>query len=316
MGSVLNETIAQAGTAVPYPGYPTNVKVAQSLVPFPQYFGFNTDGTLENWGQSSYNALEASLRRRFHNGLNLMASYTWSKTLTDADAALPFFATLHGGGSAQNPFDKKGEKAISNQDTPQMLVLSYIYDLPVGKGKKVLNKAGAVNKVVGGWQIGGIQRYQSGQPISFGCATGVPAFSGCIRFNRVQGQSLWSSQWLSGSFNPTANSMFNSAAFSDPNAQCNTPAGCAAYSFGNMPRTTGEVRMYKYLSEDFSLIKRTPITERLNLVLNATAIDAFNRHIFNRPFDLNPLDPAFGHLDPNNTILGPRVLQLQLKVEF
>jgi hypothetical protein len=84
--------------------------VAQALLPFPQYF-VSTPMRFENYGQSSYNSLQASLRRRFHNGLNLLASYTWSKTLTDADAGLPFFATLHGGGSVQNPFNLNAEKA-------------------------------------------------------------------------------------------------------------------------------------------------------------------------------------------------------------
>ena len=102
-----------------------------------------------------------ALRRRFRNGLRLMASYTWSKTLTDADAALPFFATLHGGGNAQNPYSLRGEKAISNQDVPHALVLSYVYDVPVGRGRRFVNKGGAVDRLVGGWQIGGIQR-QSG----------------------------------------------------------------------------------------------------------------------------------------------------------
>src|ERR1019366_4386068 len=101
----------------------------------------------------------ASLQRRFHNGLNLMAAYTWSKTLTDADSALPFFASLHGGGSAQNPFDLKGERSLSNQDVPQTLVLSYIYELPIGKGKKLLPQGGVLDRIVGGWEFSGIHRY-------------------------------------------------------------------------------------------------------------------------------------------------------------
>jgi hypothetical protein len=120
----LGKTLTNPATTLPYAGFAGDV--AQTLVPFPQYFGFNTDCCLENLGQSTYNALEASLQRRFHNGLNLMASYTWSKTLTDADAALPFFAALHQGGAPQNAFDKKGDKAISNQDLPQNFVISYI----------------------------------------------------------------------------------------------------------------------------------------------------------------------------------------------
>src|SRR6185437_221227 len=181
-------------------GPPTFIN-AQGLVPFPQFFGLNSDGQLENLGQSTYNALQAQLTRRFHNGLNLMASYTWSKTLTNADAALPFFATLHQGGAGQNPFDLRGDKAISNQDLPQNFVVSYIYELPVGKGKRFLNSGGVLDRVVGGWSISGIQRYESGQPIAIGCASGVPAFAGCIRFDQVPGVPLLSSAWTGSHWN-------------------------------------------------------------------------------------------------------------------
>ncbi|TMI28478.1 hypothetical protein E6H30_01065 [Candidatus Bathyarchaeota archaeon] len=239
LAHVYDPAAVAAGIKPPYAGYP-NTLVAQALVPFPQYFGFNTDGALENLGQSTYNALQTSLRRRFRNGLSLMASYTWSKTLTDADAALPFFATLHGGGSAQNPFNLKGEKAISNQDVPQALVLSYVYDLPVGKGKRFVSKGGAVDRLVGGWQIGGIQRYQSGQPLSFCCSTGAPAFAGAFRYNLVKGQPIFSQQFLSGHFNPANDPMFNSQAFSDPNN--GGSLGPNGYQFGTMPRTIGNVR--------------------------------------------------------------------------
>lgn len=310
-----------AGIQLPYASFNPGNSVAQALVPFPQYGGFNTDGALENLGQSTYHALEISGRRRFHNGLNLLVSYTWSKTLTDADSALPFFATLHGGGSAQNPFNKRGEKAISNQDVPHTFVVSYVYELPFGKGKKFLGGGnGITNKVVSGWSVSGIQRYQSGQPFSFCCATGVPGFAGAIRFNRVAGQPLASKAYSNGPFNPFTDSLFNPAAFSDPNAGIGldtngNPVG-GPYSFGNQTRTTGEVRSFVYLSEDFNLIKRTPITEHTNFVIQASFLDAFNRHIFNRPPDLNPTSRNFGILDTNNTLLGPRKIQLQLRVEF
>jgi hypothetical protein len=82
--------------------------------------------------------------------------------------------------------------------------------------------------------------------------------------------------------------MFNAAAFIDPNRACGTPAGCASYSFGDMPRTTGEVRMPMFLSEDFNLINASPHHEGKNVSLQVSFLDAFNRHIFNRPGDLNP----------------------------
>jgi hypothetical protein len=323
LGTLLNKSIsspeaANAGITAPFPSFPSNLLVAQALVPMPQYFGFNTDGTLENWGQSSYNALQISLRRRFRNGLNLLASYSWTKTLTDADDALPFFATLHGGGSAQNPFNKRGEKFISNQDVPHTLVLSYVYELPLGRGKKFLNGGGVTDRIVSGWSISGIQRYQSGQPISFGAnATGAPAFAGAFRFNRVPGQSLLSDAFRSGNFDPFTDPMFNAAAMVDPNVACTDPdTGCSAYVFGNMPRTTGEVRMGHYLHEDFDILKRTRIAESVNLLFRFSMLNAFNRHIFNRPPDLNRNDGSFGVLDTNSTLDPPRKIQLQLKLEF
>jgi hypothetical protein len=294
--SLLTPINDQTAVAPPFAGFP-NFIVAQALVPFPQFFGINTDGQLENLGQSTYNALQAQLTRRFHNGLNLMASYTWSKTLTNADAALPFFATLHQGGAPQNPFNPRGDKAISNQDLPQNFVVSYLYELPFGKGKKFANGGGALDRAVSGWSISGIQRYESGQPLAFGCATGVPAFAGCIRFDQVPGSSIFSSQWKSGHFNPITDPVFSGLqtyglpdpGFSDPNSPANLTAN-GGYTFGTMPRVNGAVRMRPYLNEDFNLQKRTKLTESTNLLLQVSFLNAFNRHLWNRPVDLNPFD--------------------------
>jgi hypothetical protein len=309
-----------AGIPLPYASFPSNALVAQALVPFPQYGGFNTDGALENLGQSTYNALEASLQRRFRNGLNLMASYTWSKTLTDADSALPFFATLAGSAGPQNSFNKRGDKAISNQDLPQNFVLSYVYDLPIGKNKRFLSHGGVADRVLGGWSVSGVQRYESGQPLTFCCATGIPAFAGSIRYDQVPGQPLYSAAYTNGHFapstDPTQNQpIFNGAAFDDPNSAANL-AVRGTYAFGDMARVTGAVRMPVFASEDFNLIKRTKISESKDILLQVSFIDAFNRHIFNRPPDLNPNDGAFGLLNPDNTLLGPRKIQLMLKFEY
>jgi hypothetical protein len=314
----------QTAVPLPYSTFPTGAIVAQALVPFPQYYGFNTDGALENLGQSTYNALEAQLTRRFHNGLNLMASYTWSKTLTDADSALPFFATLHQGGAPQNVFDKNGDKAISNQDLPQNFVLSYIYELPFGRNKKFLSHGTLANEVAGGWSVSGIQRYESGQPIAFACATGVPAYNDCIRFNPVAGQTLYSSAWTGGHFNPITDSAFNAAGLSDPNSAPNIAARGNTYAFGSLTRVDSAVRMATYASEDFNLLKRTKITETSDVLFQANFLNAFNRHIWNRPGDLNPYDGAFGQVNygtfsttgGGGYLLFPRRIQLQLKVEF
>lgn len=313
--------------------YGGGATVAQALRPFPQYQGINTDCCLENLGQSTYNALLVKLERRFHSGLNLLASYTYSKTLTDADSALPSFASFSGAGSVQNPHNLKGEKSLSYQDIPHTFVLSYLYELPVGPGKKFMNQGGALGKVIGGWQVGGVQRYQSGQPIAFGGASGVPGFDGTIRFDRVAGQPLLSP--TAGSFNVgqvflngggtgcTENpngtftapagvaTYFNCAAFIDPN-QTAVVNSRGSYAFGNFPRVTG-FRSYRYLNEDFSISKRTAIRESHAIIFKAELINAFNRHTFTRP-DSGPTDGSFG--SSFGTIQDPRKVQFTLRYEF
>lgn len=311
----------------PFSGPPTFIQ-AQSLVPFPQFFGLNSDGQLENLGQSSYNALEGQLTRRFHNGLNLLASYTWSKTLTNADAALPFFATLHQGGAGQFPYDPRRDVSLSNQDLPQNFVVSYIYELPMGKGKPFLNQSRVADRVLGGWSVSGIQRYESGQPTALGCATGVPAYTGCIRFDHIGGQPLYSSQWSAGQkdqVDPTTlavGPVFNSGAFLDPNK--NVQPG-QSYQFGTFDKVSGAMRMQPYLSEDFNFLKRTRFTESKDLLLQVSFINAFNRHIWNRPPDLNPNDggnfaivpiTAFSTTGGGSYLIQPRKIQLQLKFEY
>jgi hypothetical protein len=366
LGGALNTPISASTLAPPYAGFPSNAIVAQALLPFPQYFGFNTDGQLENLGQSTYNALEAQLTRRFRNGLNLMASYTWSKTLTNADSALPFFATLHQGGAPQNVFNPQGDKAISNQDLPQNFVISYVYELPFGKNKKFLSNNKLLDRALGGWSVSGIQRYESGQPLAFGCATGVPAYNDCIREDYLPGESSFSQAWKSkhGNFVPITPDAFSNGypgipmfnpldtafghvtpAFDDPNSAQNLTAR-GTYAFGNSPRVDGSIRMGAYLSEDFNLMKRTRITEGSDLELQVNFLNAFNRHVWNRPGDLglgdssspsncpgppsqclpngNGLGGTFGVVnwsDFSTTggggyLLFPRRIQLQLKYEF
>jgi hypothetical protein len=335
LGSNLGASIVgnAVGVNPPFPQFETLYgpgTVAQALRPFPQYQSINTDCCLENLGQSTYNALLASLQRRFRNGLNLLASYTWSKTLTDADSALPAFAGFSGGGFVQNSYNLNGEKSISYQDVPHTFVVSYVYELPIGPNKKFLSHGGAVGRALGGWEVGGVQRYQSGQPLALCCATGIPAFDGSIHFNRVPGQSLRSS----GSFNFAqvyfsgggsgctasstgqlsggSNQYFNCAAFVDPNVAVSNVPG-TPYSFGDFPRITGEVRSDGYVNEDFSIIKRTSLTESTSLVLKAELFNAFNRHVFSRP-DSGPYDGTFGV--PFGTVDTPRNVQFTLRFEF
>ena len=316
------------GVTAPYANFyntwGTGVTVEQALRPFPQYGYINTDSYLQNVGQSTYNALEAKLERRFRNGFNLLASYTFSKTLTDADAIQPYYSTLQSQGGTQNPYDHKAEKAVSNQDVPNNFVVSYIYELPVGHGKQFLPHTPApVNAVISGWRVSGVQRYLSGQPISFFGANGIPGFDNGIRPNRVPNQPVR----RSGPFNPFAFSntgttgydhgsgacstgYWNCSAFVDPNP---TPGVDVPYHFGNMPRNSADIRSFPYYDEDLSITKIIPIHESMQAEFSGQMFDAFNRHAFNKP-DSGVQDTGFGQV--GSTLLGPRNVQFSLRITY
>lgn len=329
----INSAEAQAaGIRAPFAGFQGNV--AQALRPFPQYGNILTDCCLENAGNSNYNAGYVKIERRFSQGLNLLASYTFSKTLTDADSALPIFATFSGGGEVQNPYDLRSEKAVSNQDIPHALVISYIYELPVGEGRAFKTGNGFVDKLIGGFQIGAVHRYQSGQPLSFCCSSEIPTY-GRIRPGLVPGQEILSQAVRNGTFDPLATDpaqreYFNRAAFYDVNAICtrdaagnflrNQPFGCRLPTeplrFSNMPRTLGNVRSEQFFNEDINILKKTRLYEEVTLEFRTEIFNIFNRAIFRRAntFDVFAAGSNFGRVFGQSN--NPRVIQFGLKLLF
>ena len=335
--------LARLGIAVPSwfePGWgPSgNDVIGQLLRPFPQYGNITTNCCLENLGQSTYHALEAKVERRFRNGLNLLAAYTFSKTLTDADSS---FSTLTGFNSnvfgAQNPYNLKGEKALSYQDVPHTFVLSYLYEIPVGPGKKYLNH-GVASKVLGGWQVSGIHRYQSGSPAVINeFATANPFSPGNYRYSLVPGQSpsisnpvAWTpalnAGWNSGcqtqangiferQTGATGPTLINCSAFMDPSLGSLASGG--GYVFGNIPTVVGWWRSPVYKNEDFAIIKRTAISESKMIIFKLDIPNAFNRHVFGAIAG-NPTDAFFGVPGggSHSVVNAPRQIQATLRFEF
>lgn len=329
---VSNNTV---GVTAPFNGFTSlwgkGVQVQQALRPFPQYSDVNTNCCLQNVGMSSYNAMLVSLKRRFENGLQMQVSYTWSKTITNADSLLPNGGFAEVG--SQDVFNLHHEKSISVQDIPNNFVVSWLYQLPFGKDQRFLNH-GLVSYLAGGWRIGGVQRYMSGQPISFLGASGIPGYGGTIRFSRYGNTPIESPAMRSGKINPfdipkygsdpEVNSMFNlptdraaaigeagNAAFIDRNLEAYRNGG--AFTFGDLPRVDGEYRMPAYLHEDFSLIKNVPIRENMAVQLKVEALNAFNRHTFALP-GLSPNGSTFGI--PTGTLDAPRNMQLTARFNF
>ena len=135
LGAALNNLVGTTDARLPYASFPATQTVAQSLRPYPQYFQIYTASGLENLGQNTYHALEAKLEGHYKDGLSLLASYTWAKDLTDSDQI------LSGSDSIQNPFNLKGEKSVSSLDTPNSIVVSWLYELPFGRNKSFLGHA-------------------------------------------------------------------------------------------------------------------------------------------------------------------------------
>jgi hypothetical protein len=342
----------QLGVKVPswfVPGWGSAAAtVGQLLRPFPQFGNINTTDGLENLGQSTYNALQAKLERHFRNGLNLLVAYTFSKTLTDADSSYPTFtgnqSNVFG---AQNPFNLRAEKQVSYQDIPQTLVLSYLYELPVGPGKRYLNH-GVASRVLGGWQISGLQRYQSGSPNFVSeFATNPGSLSGQLssgnyRFSLLPGQPFFvsnPSHWTP-SLGPTWNSTCiensdGTFAFAPGNnaqiVNCPSLLDASAFSlahgggfvYGNLPTIFSNWRSPGYINEDFSILKRTTIRENHVIVFKLDLPNAFNRHIFGNgggaPATFNPTfgTPGFTFFGSPSGGLNPaRQIQATLRYEF
>ena len=309
LGSQLSQTFSPtqttlSGHQIPYSSFTGSL--AQGLQPFPQIPSISTYN--ENLGQSSYNALFAKLQRHFTNGLSLLVSYTWSKTLTDADS------TLNGQepNSVQDPFNFKNEKSISALDFPNVFAAAYVYQLPFGKNKHFLTSGGALNQFVGGWEFSGINNFESGSPSSFGCATGVPGDSPCFRFSLTPGVSPLTATSITGHSNPLTSTYLNPAGFTDPNNNARIVAG-GGYQYGTLPTNYGGIRFPVTPNSSFSLIKHFAITERANVELRAQLSNAFNQHRLGTPNE-SPNSTAFGVV---GGIQGaPRNAQLTLRVNF
>src|SRR5256712_1684109 len=112
-------------------------------------------------GKANYNALSVKLQRRFSKGLTYLFGYTWSRSIDtgsairvhDTDTLFP-----------QDSYDLRAERGLSSFDTAHRSVTSVLYELPVGKGRRVLNRSGIADAGIGGWQLGSIFTLQSGFP--------------------------------------------------------------------------------------------------------------------------------------------------------
>ncbi len=262
--------------------------VAQALRPFPQYGPINN--RLESQGQSFYNGAKVDLQRRFTNGIQFGASYTFSKLITDAASDLYGGSALTG--VLQDPADRRSLRSISPDDVPHNFVFNYLLELPFGKGRKFLNKGGIVDRIVGGFQISGIQRYRSGTPITVFIAGGnrefldIIGYGGNLRPNLTGQPFFAASPGISGDLERFR--YLNAAAFAAPRtyAGTNAPIGSVAYAayyanpkdfLGTAAPTFNNLRTKPFYTEDLSIIKKTRITETTYFEIRAEFFNLLNR---------------------------------------
>jgi hypothetical protein len=278
------------------------VAQAQLLLPYPEFCGA-TAASQEPVGFSNYNSLQASFTHRMTQGLIFMASYTYSKFLDDAGGPEEWASISSGGASIRNYYDLKAEKSVDGTDVPQSLVLNYVYELPVGRGKKIGGGMNAVENVVaGGWQISGITHVQAGFPLSIGNANANSAslWGGNQHANVVPGVRFKSGTCPNGQTVGTKICWFNPAAFTQ----------APAYTFGDAPRYFSNLRSPGYVDEDLGIQKWFNLTEKFRLQFTAQMFNAFNHTNFDSP-DINLGDSTMGEI--SNT-QGARQVQLSLKL--
>src|SRR5205823_10602490 len=172
--------VAVDGVPLPYPGWVEQMTgcaptVAQALLPYPQYcsalFGQN-----ENAGNSTYHSLQLKAEHRFSKGAWLLASYTLAKLLTSTDSVQADATLWSGAYGVISPFERQRNKALALNDVPHTFSLAMIYELPFGRGKRFASSSGAADRLISGWQLGGILRITAGVPFLFRSGTcNIPA---------------------------------------------------------------------------------------------------------------------------------------------
>lgn len=230
--------------------------------PYPQYQGI---GGSTNNSISNYNALQASVQKRFTGGLNFDFNYTWSHFLDEMDSS--GWGSRAGGQAYQNSYDPGANYGNSNFDVRNALKGSVVYQLPFGHGRRFLNNNLLLDELVGGWQGSGTVVAQSGQPFTVTMKTNLSYALAGSWYPNVIGNPHISNH---GAKHGT-NQWFNEAAFAQP----------APGTFGDSGRNS--LNGPGLTNINFSLGKSFAIWENVHLQIRADASNLLNHPSFKLP---------------------------------
>lgn len=281
-------------------------------LPFPQ-MPFVTNN-FDTSGADKYNALQVSLQKRTGSGLTYLVAYTLSRYLTNTDSG---FSTFNFRGI--DPRNPGAEWSVGNNDQTHVLTMAGVYELPLGPGRKYLNRGGmAMKNLVGGWKIAMVNWYESGPPVQlnacldqFNCD---PLIGNIFTFNRPNR--------VSSNFGVNWNNYYkglpviNTSAFAFP----------GDWTLGNGAPLYNTLRYPPYLDEDAALTKKFFFGERLSGELTIQFYNVFNRMLLsNGPgggvncFHGGVTDPNFGQARNSSQPCqgnSPRTGQASFKINF
>ncbi|TAM81644.1 MAG: carboxypeptidase regulatory-like domain-containing protein [Acidobacteria bacterium] len=257
-----------------------------------------------------YNSFQAKLEKRFASGLSLLTAYTYAKNLGTSDGYVS--------GNIQDPYHAEASRGPVSSDRTQQLSLSYLYDLPVGRGRHYMGNAGTFsNALLGGWEVSGITAIQTGLAITPGLSFDpTNTNSGSPRPDMIGSPRDFSfdtsTQAALGCSQPgkqTLDCFYNQAVFVLPPL---APGQVSAHVFGNT--ANGVLRGPDLVTFDFSTMKNFKFNERWTLQFRA---EMFN--IFNHPNFANPgttVDVPGGASISSTIPDNQREIQFALKLIF
>jgi hypothetical protein len=279
----LDSNLVRNVALYPGPG-PVSARAPFSYITPTQYDKSNSAG--------NYNALQMKGRTAFGRTSTVLASYTWSKTL---DLGCDGY---FGGGascSVQDPNHPEHDWSVAGYDIPQLLTISYVYELPIGSGRAWNIAQPVLNEILGNWQVSGIFTARSGVPFHANASAQIPN----IGNNYERPNKTCTNPYRSGG----GTMYLNTSCFSVP----------AAYTFGSEPRN--DLRTPHVTNFDASVLKSFVLGEKTGreVQFRTDFFNAFNESAFGTP-DTTITDPTFGLV--NVTAQTEREIQFSLKVMF
>ena len=266
------------------------------------YTFFNIQGssmpTWMNAGWAKYHGMTASLRKSFRNGLAFDFNYTWSHSIDNGSSAES--GSGKQGAAIQNIFDVNEFRGDSDFDIRHNVSANYLFELPFGKGKSLLNNAPPwLNGIVGGWQIASVMRYRTGLPTTI---------AGNLAYNANYWLSSLAIVTKSVKSGVTYDENGNPSIFGNTSASENFADELPGHS-----GTRAAVRLASYFNADITLQKTFRLKEGQTLRFRAEAFNAFNTVNFTNPSLALTAPLTFGEFQQT---ASPREMQFALRYEF